>query len=86
MQPATASTEIEEQAKHRSAIESLSEQHHLPVSAVEEIYQRELDSFRQGALVTAYLPIFVARRVSELLRGVAAARPEPGGGGPALAQ
>lgn len=86
MSPEIVSPEGEEQARHRSAIESLSEKHHLPLPAVEEVYQRELASFRQGALITAYLPIFVARRVSEVLRSVVTASQETPGGGPAHAQ
>ena len=78
MQPGHVSSEAEEQAKHLSAIQSLSEQHHLPAAAVADLYERELDRFRQDALILDYLPIFVSRRVSELLRSLGSSPPPAG--------
>ena len=72
MKPGVVSPDIEEQAKHVSAIASLSEQHHLPAATVAEVYERELAWIRQDALITTYLPIFVTRRVNELLRSLSA--------------
>jgi hypothetical protein len=68
MEPGLVSPGVEEQAKHLSAIASLSEQHHLPADKVAEVYERELASLRVDALITTFLPIFVSRRVDELLR------------------
>ena len=72
MEPGLVSPDVDEQAKHVSAIVSLSEQHHLPADKVAEVYERELAHIRQDALITTYLPIFVTRRVSELLRSLSA--------------
>lgn len=68
MQPEATRPEAEEQAQHLSAIQSISEQHHIPASDVAELYERELEAIRQDALITNYLSIFVSRRVKELLR------------------
>lgn len=70
MGPGIISPEAEEHEKHISAIASLSEQHHLPADRVSEIYERELASFMHDARITTYLPIFVTRRVNELLRNL----------------
>ena len=56
--------------QHLSAIRSISEQHRLPAEQVAMLYERELASLRQDALITTYLSIFVTRRVNELLRTV----------------
>jgi hypothetical protein len=68
MKPGLVSPAVEEQAKHLSAIASLSEQHHIPPDKVAQVYERELASLMEDALITTYLPIFVSRRVDELLR------------------
>lgn len=68
MQPEAILPEAEERAQHHSAIQSLSEQHHLPADDIAALYERELASIRQEALITNYLSIFVSRRVSDLLR------------------
>lgn len=73
MEPGAVPQDVEEWAKHVSAIASLSEQHHLPADAVAEVYERELALISQDALITTYLPIFVTRRVSELLRRLSTA-------------
>ncbi len=79
MEPRNVSPEAEEHAKHVSAIASLSEQYHLPADRVAEVYERELASFMHDALITTYLPIFVSRRVNELLQNLLASdRPVPG--------
>ena len=70
MVPGIVSPEAEEHEKHISAIASLSEQHHLPAERVAEVYERELAGFMRDALITTYLPIFVTRRVNELLRNL----------------
>lgn len=77
MQPGHASSEAEERAKHLSAIQSLSAQHRLPTAAVADLYERELNRFKQDALITDYLPIFVSRRVSELIRDLKSSTPTP---------
>jgi len=69
MQPDIVTADDEEQ-KHLSAIQSLCEQHHLPADTVAELYQGELSRFREGALITNYLSIFVTRRVNEMLRSL----------------
>jgi hypothetical protein len=80
MEPVTTPPDAEEQAKHVSAIQSLSEKLDLPTATVAEVYERELASIRQGALITTYLPIFVTRRVSEMLGRLAlSAKQRPGG-------
>jgi len=68
MQPEVSLPESEEHAQHLSAIRSLSEQHDLPAADVADLYERELASLRQDALITNYLSIFVSRRVTEMLR------------------
>jgi hypothetical protein len=73
MEPDLVSSGVEEQAKHLSAIASLSEHHHLPADKVAEVYERELANLMQDALITIYLPIFVTRRVDELLRRLSTA-------------
>lgn len=84
MVPGIVSPEAEEHEKHVSAIASLSEQYHLPADRVAEVYERELASFMHDALITTYLPIFVTRRVNELLRNLStsdgSARGERSGG------
>jgi len=70
MVPGIVSPEAEEHERHVSAIASLSEQHHLPADRITEVYERELANFMQDALITTYLPIFVTRRVNELLRNL----------------
>jgi hypothetical protein len=80
MQFGQPSSEAEERAKHLSAIQSLCEQHHLPPATVAEIYERELERFLEGALIRDYLPIFVSRRVGEMLRAMG---PLPPAGGAA---
>jgi hypothetical protein len=65
--------EVEEDEKHLRAIQSLSEQHHLPPATVAEIYERELAAIKHDALITTYLPIFVTRRVGDLLKSLATA-------------
>jgi hypothetical protein len=87
MGPGIVPPEDEERAKHISAIASLSEQHHLPPDAVAAVYERELALISEDALITTYLPIFVTRRVSELLRTLAAtATPISSGGRPNFAR
>ena len=68
MQPEVSLPEPEDHAQHLSAIRSLSEQHHLPAAEVAAMYERELASLRQDALITNYLSIFVSRRINETLR------------------
>ena len=68
MQPEVALPESEERAQHLSAIQSISEQHRLPAADIAVLYERELASVRQDALITNYLSIFVSRRVNEMLR------------------
>ena len=68
MQPEVTFPEAEERSQHLSAIQSLSEQHHLPAEDIAAVYEQELASLRQDALITNYLSIFVSRRVNELLR------------------
>lgn len=75
MQPGIATPDDEEQQKHLSAIQSLSEQYHLPADTVAKLYQGELSRFREGALVTNYLSIFVSRRVNEMLRSLKSSTP-----------
>jgi hypothetical protein len=70
MQPEISLPEAEERAQHLSAIQSLSEQHHLPAADVAALYERELASLRRDALITNYLSIFVSRRVVEALRAL----------------
>ena len=64
------SPDVEVKEKHDSAIASLCEQFHLPAVTVAEVYERELASIKQDALITTYLPILVTRRVSALLRKI----------------
>jgi len=68
----SVSPEVEEQAKHVSAIAAISEHHHLPADTVAEVYGRELARISQDALITTYLPIFVTRRVNDLLLNLSA--------------
>lgn len=68
MQAETLPSDADEQAKHQSAIQTLSEQHHVPATTVAELYERELARIGQDALITTYLSIFVSRRVNDLLR------------------
>jgi|APIni6443716594_1056825.scaffolds.fasta_scaffold1136516_2 hypothetical protein len=72
MEPKSVSPEVEEQAKHVAAIASISEQHHLAAETVAEVYGRELARISRDALITTYLPIFVTRRVNDLLRSLSA--------------
>lgn len=58
--------EPDERAKHLSAIQSLSEQFHLPPESVAEVYIQELQLVSQDALIRSYLSIFASRRVSEI--------------------
>jgi hypothetical protein len=60
--------DVDEKAKHVSAIQTLSQQYRLPTDTVAELYEHELASISQDALITTYLPIFVTRRVNEMLR------------------
>lgn len=73
----------DESAQHLCAIQTISEQHRLPAEQVAMLYERELASLRQEALITTYLSIFVTRRVTELLRAVGSAA--AGGGDAASA-
>ena len=75
MQIETVAPDSEEQAKHLSAIQHLSEESHLPADTVADLYERELTRIRQDALITTYLSIFVSRRVSELLRNLKSSTP-----------
>jgi hypothetical protein len=68
-----------ESAQHISAIQSISEQHRVPADQVAMLYERELASLRQEALIATYLSIFVTRRVNELLRTVDSTTSEGGG-------
>jgi hypothetical protein len=68
MQIETVAPDSDEQAKHLSAIQHLSEENHLPADTVADLYERELTRIRQDALITTYLSIFVSRRVNEMLR------------------
>ena len=87
MEPEVVTPDREEMAKHVSAIASLSAQHHLPAAAVAVVYERELATIRQDALITIYLPIFVTRRVNELLRSYSASTtPAKGERSPGIAQ
>jgi hypothetical protein len=81
MDPEVTPPDAEEQAKHVSAIQSLSEQLHLPAATVAEVYERELASIRQDALITIYLPIFVTRRVSAMFRQIPLSAGQSSGGG-----
>ena len=68
MEPGIVSPDVDEQAKHVSAIALISEQLHLPAATVTEVYERELARIKEDALITTYLPIFVTRRVNEMLQ------------------
>lgn len=72
MVPENISPDVDEREKHISAIASLSEIHRIPADTVTELYERELAHIREDALITIYLPIFVTRRVNEMLRSLSA--------------
>jgi hypothetical protein len=55
--------------QHLHAIEELSEDLHLPLSEVAEVYQAELERIGAAARIHNYVSLLASRRAHAILRG-----------------
>jgi hypothetical protein len=64
----TTSTHPRESSTHERAIAALTQQFHVPIDHVAQLYERELAVLTAGARVTSFLTILTIRKVREILR------------------